>query len=98
METRLRPIAMSTLTTVCGLAPLVFLPGAGTELYRGVGAIVLFGVLGTAVVTLTFLPALSVMVLGWRHPGGLAAASAGEPPAAPEPVATDLAVRKTGTD
>jgi multidrug efflux pump subunit AcrB len=68
VETRLRPIAMSTLTTVCGLAPLVFLPGAGAELYRGVGAIVLFGVLGTALVSLTFLPALSVMVLSWREP------------------------------
>jgi multidrug efflux pump subunit AcrB len=67
VESRLRPIAMSTLTTVCGLAPLVFLPGAGTELYRGVGAIVLFGVLGTAVVALTFLPALTVTVLSWRH-------------------------------
>jgi hypothetical protein len=31
------------LTTICGLAQLVFIPGAGTELYRGVGAIVLFG-------------------------------------------------------
>ncbi len=80
VETRLRPIAMSTLTTVFGLAPLVFLPGAGTELYRGVGAIVLFGVLGTALVSLTFLPALSVMVLSWRekpsHKGEVAAAEA----------------------
>jgi multidrug efflux pump subunit AcrB len=67
VETRLRPIAMSTLTTVCGLAPLVFLPGAGVELYRGVGAIVLFGLLGTAVVALTFLPALTVIVLGWNE-------------------------------
>jgi multidrug efflux pump subunit AcrB len=67
VETRLRPIAMSTLTTVCGLAPLVVLPGEGTELYRGVGVIVLFGLLGTAFVTLTFLPALTVMVLGWRE-------------------------------
>ena len=63
VETRLRPIAMSTLTTVFGLAPLVFLAGEGTELYRGVGVIVLFGLLGTAIVTLTFLPALTVMVL-----------------------------------
>jgi len=63
VESRLRPIAMSTVTTVCGLAPLVFLPGEGTELYRGVGAIVLFGLVGTAFVALTFLPALSVMVL-----------------------------------
>ncbi|MDX1695823.1 MAG: efflux RND transporter permease subunit [Ketobacteraceae bacterium] len=63
VESRLRPILMSTLTTLCGLAPLVFLPGEGTELYRGVGAIVLFGLLGTAVVTLTFLPSLTVFLL-----------------------------------
>jgi multidrug efflux pump subunit AcrB len=60
---RLRPIAMTTLTTIFGLAPLVFIPGAGTELYRGVGAIVLFGILGSAIVTLTFLPALTYFVL-----------------------------------
>ena len=63
VELRLRPIAMSTLTTVCGLAPLVFIPGEGTELYRGVGVIVMFGLLGTAVVALTFLPALTVITL-----------------------------------
>ena len=63
VNARMRPIAMSTLTTVFGLAPLVFLAGEGTELYRGVGVIVLFGLLGTALVTLTFLPALTVMVL-----------------------------------
>ena len=64
VDSRLRPIAMSTVTTVFGLAPLVFLPGAGSELYRGVGAIVLFGLVGTAIVTLTFLPAVTVAVLG----------------------------------
>jgi multidrug efflux pump subunit AcrB len=65
---RLRPIAMSTLTTVFGLAPLVFLAGEGTELYRGVGVIVMFGLLGTAIVTLTFLPALTVLVLRITRP------------------------------
>tara|TARA_R110000850_G_scaffold41801_1_gene107864 strand:- start:231 stop:1793 length:1563 start_codon:yes stop_codon:yes gene_type:complete len=68
VESRLRPIAMTTLTTLCGLSPLVFLPGEGTELYRGVGAIVLFGLLGTAIVTVTFLPALTVAVLSWKNP------------------------------
>ncbi|MBS3803829.1 MAG: efflux RND transporter permease subunit [Oleiphilaceae bacterium] len=63
VEARLRPIVMSTLTTLCGLSPLVFFPGEGTELYRGVGAIVLFGLLGTAVVTLTFLPSLTVFAM-----------------------------------
>ena len=62
---RFRPIMMSTLTTICGLSPLVFIPGAGTELYRGVGAIVLFGILGAAIVSLTMLPALTVTVLEW---------------------------------
>ena len=63
VESRLRPIAMSTITTIFGLAPLVFIPGEGTELYRGVGAIVLFGLAGAAIVTLTFLPAATVVVL-----------------------------------
>ena len=64
VASRLRPIAMSAITTICGLAPLVFIPGEGTELYRGVGAIVLFGILSAAVVSLTFLPALTTLVLG----------------------------------
>ena len=98
VETRLRPIAMSTLTTVCGLAPLVFLPGAGTELYRGVGAIVLFGVLGTAVITLTFLPALSVMVLGRRPTGPVSAAGSPSLPDAAAAGKTDLTIRQTDTE
>lgn len=44
--------AMSILTSVCGL---VLLSGAGTELYRGGGVIIMFGLLGTALVTLTVL-------------------------------------------
>ncbi len=68
IDARLRPIAMSTLTTVFGLAPLVFLAGEGTELYRGVGVIVMFGLLGTAIVSLTFLPALTVLVLKISRP------------------------------
>ncbi len=67
VDSRLRPIAMSAITTIFGLAPLVFLPGEGTEMYRGVGAIVLFGLAGAAVVTLTFLPALTVWALSWSE-------------------------------
>ncbi|MBT8444478.1 MAG: efflux RND transporter permease subunit, partial [Gammaproteobacteria bacterium] len=63
VEARLRPIAMSTITTIAGLSPLVLLPGAGTELYRGVGIIVMFGIIGAALVTLTMLPCLAVFVL-----------------------------------
>lgn len=63
VEARLRPILMSTTTTVFGLAPLVFIPGAGTELYRGVGIVVLAGILISTVITLSFLPCLLVGVL-----------------------------------
>ena len=66
VEARLRPIAISTLTTLCGIAPLVFLPGAGTELYRGVGVIVMAGILGATLVTLTLLPVMLHGVLSRR--------------------------------
>ena len=62
-RTRLRPILMSTITTVFGLCPLVFLPGAGTELYRGLGAIVLFGLMFSTIVTLVFIPAFLSLLL-----------------------------------
>ncbi len=62
---RLRAIMMSTLTTIIGIAPLVFLPGAGAELYRGVGLIVMAGLICSTFVTLTFLPSLLVSLLEW---------------------------------
>ncbi|RUO78133.1 efflux RND transporter permease subunit [Idiomarina seosinensis] len=64
---RVRPIAITTLTTLCGIAPLVFIPGEGTELYRGVGIIVMFGLIGAAIVTVVTLPALSVLALKQRE-------------------------------
>ncbi|MEH8018793.1 efflux RND transporter permease subunit [Rheinheimera muenzenbergensis] len=67
VATRLRPILMSTATTVFGLAPLVLIPGEGTELYRGVGIIVLCGLLFSTVISLTFLPALLVTVLKQKN-------------------------------
>ena len=63
VATRIRPIMMSMITTLFGLAPLVFIPGEGTELYRGVGVVVLSGLLFATLVTLTFLPALLVSIL-----------------------------------
>jgi multidrug efflux pump subunit AcrB len=77
VQTRLRPILMSSITTIFSLAPLVFIPGAGTELYRGVGAIVLFGLFFATLVTLVFLPSVLVEVLNWR--ARLASKTAGAP-------------------
>ena len=55
---RLRPILMSTLTTLFGMLPLVANPGAGSELYRGLGAVIVGGLLVSTVFTLILLPAL----------------------------------------
>jgi HAE1 family hydrophobic/amphiphilic exporter-1 len=49
---------MTTLTTVLGLLPLVLFPGAGSELYRGLGAVLLGGMLFSTLVTLVLVPAL----------------------------------------
>ncbi len=63
---RVRPIFMSTLTSVFGMLPLVLFPGAGSELYRGLGSVVLGGLSLSAILTLLLVPpllrlALSVM-------------------------------------
>lgn len=48
LETRARPIVMSTLTAVLGMLPLIFMPGLGAEIYRGLAAVVAGGmVIGT---------------------------------------------------
>ncbi len=53
---RLRPIFMSTLTSVFGMLPLVLFPGAGSELYRGLGTVVIGGLSMSAVLTLLIVP------------------------------------------
>jgi HAE1 family hydrophobic/amphiphilic exporter-1 len=58
VRSRVRPIFMTTLTTVLGLLPLVVFPGAGSELYRGLGAVLLGGMLFSTLVTLVLVPAL----------------------------------------
>ena len=55
---RIRPIFMSTLTSIFGMLPLVIFPGAGSELYRGLGSVVLGGLSLSAVLTLGIVPPL----------------------------------------
>ena len=58
VRNRTRPIFMTTTTTVFGLAPLVFFPGAGSELYRGLGAVVLGGLVVSTTFTLILVPTM----------------------------------------
>ena len=63
---RIRPIFMSTLTSLFGLVPLVIFPGAGSELYRGIGVVV-FGGLGLSMfATLIIIPPLLSIALNSR--------------------------------
>jgi HAE1 family hydrophobic/amphiphilic exporter-1 len=55
---RIRPIFMSTLTSVMGMLPLIVFPGEGSELYRGLGAVVVGGLSMSAFLTLLTVPPL----------------------------------------
>ncbi|MDH3656257.1 MAG: efflux RND transporter permease subunit [Myxococcales bacterium] len=67
VEARVRPIFMTTATSLAGLLPMVIFSGSGSELYRGVGAIVLGGLLLSTVFTLFVVP--TAFTLLWRLRG-----------------------------
>jgi HAE1 family hydrophobic/amphiphilic exporter-1 len=77
VRSRVRPIFMTTLTTVLGLLPLVLFPGAGSELYRGLGAVLLGGMLFSTLVTLVLVPALLGLCFRIFGTSGLRPAAAG---------------------
>jgi HAE1 family hydrophobic/amphiphilic exporter-1 len=83
---RLRPIFMSTLTSVVGMLPLVLFPGPGSELYRGLGSVVVGGLSLSAVLTLLIIPPLLSIFFGLRPPQpSVAAVEAAIPDDAAEP-------------
>ena len=55
---RIRPIFMSTLTSIVGMLPLAVFPGAGSELYSGLGSVVIGGLSLSAALTLLIIPPL----------------------------------------
>jgi HAE1 family hydrophobic/amphiphilic exporter-1 len=66
VRNRIRPIFMSTTTSVFGMLPLVLFRGAGSELYRGLGSVVVGGLALSTVFTLFLIPALFSLVLDAR--------------------------------
>ena len=66
VKTRIRPIFMSVSTSVCGMLPLILFPGAGSELYRGLGSVVVGGLVLSTVFTLFLVPALFSLVMDAR--------------------------------
>jgi multidrug efflux pump subunit AcrB len=55
---RLRPILMSTMTSLFGMLPLLLIPGPGSEVYEGLAAVIVGGMAVSTIFTLIFLPSL----------------------------------------
>jgi len=57
-RTRLRPIYMSTFTSIFGMLPLVVAPGPGSEIYRGLGSVILGGLAISSLFVIFIIPSL----------------------------------------
>ncbi len=66
VRVRLRPILMSTLTSIFGMLPLLLIPGAGSELYKGFAGVIVGGMVVSTAFTLILLP--SLLQLGKAKP------------------------------
>ncbi len=75
VRNRIRPIFMSTFTSIFGLMPLVVLPGAGSEIYRGIGVVILSGLLVSTIFTLLLIPCLLNLSFGIMGGGSATPAS-----------------------
>ena len=55
-QSRLRPILMTTLTTVLGMLPMAVGTGEGAEMWRALGMVVCWGLTVSTVITLVLIP------------------------------------------
>jgi len=62
-RTRLRPIYMTTFTSTFGMLPLVVSPGPGSEIYRGLGSVILGGLLFSTIFVIFVIPSLLLFFL-----------------------------------
>ncbi|NOX59703.1 MAG: efflux RND transporter permease subunit [Planctomycetes bacterium] len=67
VATRVRPIFMTALTSIGGMIPLVVMPGSGSELYRGLGSVLVGGLLVATVFTLFVVPAMFSLLVDLRE-------------------------------
>ena len=57
-KSRLRPVVMTTLTTILGMVPMAVGTGQGAEMWRPMGTAVIGGLTFSTILTLLFVPAL----------------------------------------
>jgi HAE1 family hydrophobic/amphiphilic exporter-1 len=66
-RTRLRPIIMTTLTTILGLVPMALAIGEGSELQAPLARVVIGGLTASTLITLVFVPTLyTIFEEGWK--------------------------------
>ncbi len=63
-KTRLRPILITTLTTVISMVPMSLGIGTGTEMMQGMGIIIIGGLIASTLLILILLPVFYRMVYG----------------------------------
>jgi HAE1 family hydrophobic/amphiphilic exporter-1 len=71
-RSRLRPIYMSATTSIFGMLPLVLFPGSGSELYRGLGSVILGGLAVSTIFTVFVIPSILIFVIRMETPHSLA--------------------------
>jgi HAE1 family hydrophobic/amphiphilic exporter-1 len=57
-KSRLRPVVMTTLTTILGMVPMAVGTGQGSEMWRPMGTAVIGGLTFSTILTLLFVPTL----------------------------------------
>ena len=63
---RLRPVLMTSVTTILGLLPLLLSTGIGADVQRPLAAVVIFGMITSTVLTLLIVPVVYSIVEGQR--------------------------------
>jgi HAE1 family hydrophobic/amphiphilic exporter-1 len=64
-RSRLRPVLMTTLTTILGMVPLAIGTGQGSELWKSLGISIIGGMTFSTIITLVLIPALYSMMAGY---------------------------------
>ncbi len=64
-RSRLRPVLMTTLTTILGMIPLAIGTGQGSEMWRALGIAIIGGMTFSTIITLILIPALYSMMAGY---------------------------------
>jgi HAE1 family hydrophobic/amphiphilic exporter-1 len=67
VRTRIRPIFMSAITSLLAMTPMVITTGSGSELYRGLGSILLGGLAMSTMFTLFVIPSLLAFFIGFER-------------------------------